>query len=152
MRRVLRIALMWLLALAVPVQGVAATTMLSCGPNHASAAATAAPHDEAPHHAQVGQSPHHEQQHQQQHGQGHENGHDTAGNDDTGGDDDTGAVKVATQKCSACASCCTAAMLPATASASLAPVVPDFVAPGLPADVADFLTDGPERPPRLLLD
>jgi hypothetical protein len=34
MRWVLQIAVMWLLALAVPVQGFAAASMPGCGPSH----------------------------------------------------------------------------------------------------------------------
>lgn len=45
MSRVLRIVLMWLAALALPVQGVAAATMVFCATSHQSAAA----HDHAAH-------------------------------------------------------------------------------------------------------
>jgi hypothetical protein len=48
MSRVLRIAVIWLLALAMPFQGVAAATMMLCGPVHEDAAA----HEHASHHAQ----------------------------------------------------------------------------------------------------
>ena len=51
MRPLLRIALLWLIALAIPVQGIAAASMAVCGPSHARMALAdiAGPHDHASH-------------------------------------------------------------------------------------------------------
>nr|WP_316639745.1 hypothetical protein [uncultured Roseateles sp.] len=48
MSKIWRIAVAWLLALALPVQGYAAQTMLLCGPAHHQQSAAAA-HDHAAH-------------------------------------------------------------------------------------------------------
>ena len=134
MCRVLRIALMWLVALAVPLQGVAAATMLACGPDHAPAAAAPSdPHASHYAHAEPALDP------------------SAATHHDTG-DSQDGAGELVVQKCSVCASCCTAAMLPMPALRIGDSGLPDFVVPGVPADAAVFLTDGPERPPRILFD
>lgn len=136
MYRVFRIALMWLVALAVPLQGVAAATMMACGPSHAPAAQGQAQADhDAALHAPVEHAHHH----------GAVAHHDMGANDGH-------AVKTAPQKCSVCASCCTATMLPTALPSLPTAAVPDFVVPRAPSDVALFLTDGPERPPRILLD
>ncbi|ALT75962.1 hypothetical protein [Paucibacter sp. KCTC 42545] len=47
MNTFIRIALAWLLALAIPVQGIAATAMLMCAPSHAGAGVMAEPLSEA---------------------------------------------------------------------------------------------------------
>ena len=132
MRRVLRIALMWLLALALPVQGVVAATMVACGPGHSSVAVQA---DTGHHPVQVDHSHH----------------RNAAAHDDLT-EVKSDVVKVVSQKCSACASCCTAAMLPSPAPSLVSAVVPEFFVAAVPADTALFLTDGPERPPRILFD
>ena len=52
MRRLFRIALLWLIALSMPVQGIAAASMAVCGPSHArmaQAVMTDAVHDHATH-------------------------------------------------------------------------------------------------------
>ena len=151
MTALVRILVVWLLTLALPVQGFAAATMLHCaGGHHDSAAAvTAGGHDHATHmHAPdaVGGMP------------------DMAYSYDefapraasveperTSNPAATKHPKVVLSKCSACAVCCAVAYLP---SAVLA------FPPSLPAEMpatfesqapAAFFTDGPDRPPRLFL-
>jgi hypothetical protein len=138
----LRIALMWLLAFAVPAQGFAAASMFNCGPGHHG---THAGHDHG-HAAGKASEPRH---------------HDSVVALRAHGDDGASAAAAKTvavqaktlqnASCSACASCCTAAALP-TAVVSVDDT-PDheFIAPLAPPSVAAFLTDGPERPPRPLL-
>jgi hypothetical protein len=82
MRRLLRAFLMGMLMLAVPLQGIAATTMLLCGPGHGGAS-----------HASAEPAMH-----------AHGAHHDADAADETSGLEAKG-------KCSACASCCSAVAL-----------------------------------------
>jgi len=159
MGQLLRTVLIWLLALAVPVQGMAAATMLHCGPGH-QGAQTAQGKVQLPDVLQAlpGGSEVH----------GHELGHasdpgtvsdirqnatlpdtaDTAQTDNAA--DAAKAVKTASQKCSACAACCGALALPG--SAAMPPMIDaarETTALALPI-AARVVVDGPERPPRLL--
>lgn len=129
MRNLVRLIVMWLIAVALPIQGVAAATMLHCGSTAGQQAAawTQSHAGHAHHHDVTAQSdgvP--EAHHSHHHGGGK-------------------------LSCSACASCCSAAALPAVqivlASQTLAETA--IVSFRLPLVV--FLTDGPERPPRTIL-
>jgi hypothetical protein len=131
MWRVFRIAMMCLLAVALPLQGSVAATLRVCGPGHdrmAVAAAAIAGHDHAAHH------------------------HDDAVASAHDADATTQDLhKSAQHKCSACAACCVTAALPASVLRFEA--VADAAAPpsAFFSSPVAFLTDGPERPPRLLL-
>jgi hypothetical protein len=122
MSRALRIALLWLVALALPVQGVAASTMMFCGPAHESSAA----HDHASH-------------------------HDHSAHDAASASDDGAAGEPDTMSCSVCASCCTAATLPSPIVAQGPPPGHAVYQAELGSAAATFLTSGLDRPPRLLL-
>ena len=133
-----RTALMWLLLLALPLQGFAAATMLHCGPNHHGMSAESHDHTisgHRPHEAGIAGDP-----------------HEMATDD---GGTDSSAVrhlnKLAKFKCSACAACCMGVALP-TAALAFAPI-PPAMAPDscVPTSHAGFVTDGPDRPPRLSL-
>ena len=145
MSRIWRIAVLWLLALAVPAQGFAAAAMLNCASGH--------------HGAVSGQTQSHH------HGA---HGHDGAAAADTGTDeaDEAGenaasndakaAVAHGLHKnkagsCSACASCCTAVAPPSPVPTFEAVLAPDVFQPLTPPGVAAFLTGGPQRPPRSFL-
>jgi hypothetical protein len=154
-----RIALMWLLAIALPVQGWAAATMFHCGPSHhRMAAQAAAAHDAAPHHAE-GSGPHgiksHAGQSQPHHGHHPATAADVTGLGDDGfqqaGTDHHGLQKLDKFKCSACASCCLGVGLPSTLHILDASVSSGTVAPGMAPARVVFLTAGLERPPRPLL-
>ena len=137
---------MWLLLLALPLQGWAAASMLNCGPSHhrmAGATAPAAVHEG--HHQ--GAAAHH-------HGDAGPGEVDsTAGAPTAAGE--LGSHHDLTQlgkfKCSACAVCSTAAALPVTVLAFEAAPSTGFVAPPLPDATVVFQTGGPERPPRSFL-
>ena len=107
MSRVLRTAVMWLLSLALPLQGYAAATMAHCDASHHRMAgglshADAAPHDRAGHHHEVTSTA----------GAGVVKSVDS---DSHHGGSATGDVdKLSKYKCSACASCCTSAVLPSS--------------------------------------
>lgn len=140
---------MWLIALAVPVQGYAAVAMVSCGPGHQSMVGTSSPvvgpddrSADVPQHSHEGysalDSDHH---HDEMARAGHAHllkGHDTSG-------------KTGKGSCSPCASCCVVAALPsAVVEFQPVPLVDSFV-PLAPRELTLFLTEGLERPPRLFL-
>jgi hypothetical protein len=141
MFRMVRMLLIWLLAFALPAQGVIAATMVFCGPNHHDRAAVAAvghdadathqPHDLAAH-------SHHEAADKQ-----------AMASDEPASPDETAPPGM--QKCSVCASCCSAAAIYDTVPKlpALEPMAADFAA--LAPAVEPFAADGPDRPPRHLL-
>lgn len=121
MRPVVRLAIVLLVALVLPLKGVAAVTMLACGHAHAAAAGEAHDHhDPAGHDAHAGHVVH-----------------------DPVPSHDAHAVK-----CSSCAPCCAPAAPPGTpllpgvqAPAVAATATLEVFHPGVIADV-------PHRPPR----
>lgn len=147
MRSRFRSALMWLLFLALPFQGLAAATMLGCGPVHERMAATANAHAAA--HSHAGDHAHRHA------GDTHADADAHAGHgaQAAGGSDDAVAHHLGPLgklKCSACAACCVGAALP-TAEVAVAAVPPAFT-PALfvkPQHV-DFLSGTLDRPPRIL--
>ena len=139
----IRTLLIWLLVLALPVQGATAVTMASCGPNHASSATAAslvlAASSSHSHDGDMAQAAH---------------GHDGAGVEAataldtsapaTGGHADA-------HKCSACASCCSSSAM--LASALQMPFT-DIAATAFATVVVSvdaFAVGGPDRPPRPVL-
>jgi hypothetical protein len=158
MLRLLRIALLWLAALAVPVQGFAAATMLHCGPGHAGMDAAVTQMHEAPRSHADGNP-------RRGHAAGHHHGDEdsqagpdtqAAVPDDTVVDSGTGKSftrlhQLAKSKCASCASCCSAPALPATPLLLGSPALGEPVTVARPVSAAVFLTDGPERPPRSFL-
>lgn len=139
---------MWLLIAVLPVQGIAAATMVSCGPEHKAAVAgmagmkgvaLASPdHD----HTEAAPAHHHDDQ-------ASKSGDADEHVADASSDHADPAHKHGTSSCSACGACCIgAAILPAT---------PDWVPhrPGsepvlsLPASaILSHIAAGLERPPR----
>jgi hypothetical protein len=138
MRRMIRVLFVWLLAIAIPVQGLAAVTMLHC--THIDESTDSAhDHDRAaaghPHELGVPAA------------------HSSA---DRGycvdhGDDDAPGVSAQVHKCSACAASNVGMALPSTTPALFAPASPLSPRPISTVVHATFLTSGPERPPRALL-
>ena len=144
-----RIVVAWLLALALPVQGLAATTMQHCGPNHAGHTTVA----QAGHHAQ------HEQAHKHAYEHAYEHAHFSAAastpvQPDVSVDQAVPTVAKAevsrapAGKCSACASCCSALAL--VAKPLWFPPPDPASNPFLPSETRQpgFFTDGQDRPPR----
>ena len=140
----LRFAVMWVLLVALPLQGYAAATMLNCGPNHHRMMATAiAEPVEAHEHTAAGQQHHHEMS-------------VAAGEHEIDSVDHSGEApllphldKLAKFKCSACAVCCTGVAMP-TAAFTFKPLLP-AMAPEFFVSIwqVGFVTGGPDRPPRL---
>jgi hypothetical protein len=136
MRGLLRIVFVWVLAAALPLQGIAAASMANCGPDHPGAAEAALEHRlpaavHAPGETSAGHHHHHVRT-------------------DGGGslDHKPAPAKPQTSKCSLCASCCTAAAVPSLALHIDAVSLPNFFAPSASIGVTAFLTTGQERPPR----
>ena len=138
-----RTLLIWLLALALPAQGVIAATMVFCGAGHHGSDSAVAMSHEA---AAVHQSHDHA-----------EHAHDViaeAHAENKASDEGLTTDKFAQssmQKCSVCAACCSAAAIhdmvakvpmPEAVAADFADVVPA---------VEPFAADGPDRPPRHVL-
>ena len=153
MLRALRITLMWLIAVAVPVQGSAALAMLGCAPGHHGGMARTqmtmadpSSHDADP--ASLGAIAEEVRNHSHD-----SHPHDAgAPHDHSGSLEAHGSVhKVAKGNCTPCASCCVVAALPAAmVHFEPLPRVDIFVLTA-PSSVSSFLADGLERPPRLLL-
>jgi len=136
-----RTLLIWLLVLALPAQGAMAATMAFCGPDHHASAAA----------AELGVPAEHEH---------HEHASHSVAHAADGQDLETASTGSATpepfaqsdmQKCSVCASCCSAAAIQSTV-----PKLPRFepaaaVFATVPAAVEPYAADGPDRPPRHLL-
>jgi hypothetical protein len=136
MSRALRIALMWLLTLAVPVQGSAAASMFNCGPGHHGKAQSQMHEAHAAHaHGDDAAVPEH-----------HHHPDANAAHTDAGD-----GSPVHKSSCGACASCCTAAALPSSVVSFDAMPAHDVLMPLAPVRVAAFLTGGTERPPRPFL-
>ena len=143
MRIRFRLALTWLLLLALPLQGFAAATMINCGPNHhRMMGAAMADTPEVQRHGVGGQ--HH---HEMSVAAGH---HEGASNDG-----DAPSVhhldKLMKFKCSACAVCCMGAVLPTTALSFASLPQAMTMAMFVSTPHVDFLSGGLDRPPRLLL-
>jgi hypothetical protein len=129
MQRFVRTLMIWMVALALPLQGYAAAAMVTCGPMHsrmASASEDHHDHDSSAH--------------------GH---HSTDAGVNPAGEEPSSLARFLKFKCSACASCCTAAAAPS-------PVLPLPVVMQLHAEAIPFsgsfehsvVSDALERPPR----
>ncbi len=142
----LKLLIVWLVAIALPAQGVAGVTMAHCGTGPL-AAVTASGHQHQ-----------HPRQHQHQHPQADQVADDSHHHGADPADADTAAsaakaqpgtlADVSQHKCSSCAACCAGTALP-----SAAPHLPqvESAAAVFAEDlltVAAFASSGPDRPPR----
>ena len=148
MLRALRVSLMWLIALAVPLQGYAAAAMFACGPGHhggTGVSQVAPPHGHEMHADDHPEAAAAEWSDTDHHGGG-------ASPDRSEPPEAQGAGhKVSKTKCAPCASCCVVAALPAAVMRfEPVPLVDSFV-PLAQIGASSFLADGLERPPRLPL-
>lgn len=125
-----KLMLVWLIAIALPVQALASATLLHCGPSHqrmhASQIGTALPaaaqHDHAQH--QAASVPQ----------------HDAA--------QAAPLAELGKYKCSACAACGSACALPSRMPVITAPESGATLFLAVVPAVAAFATCGPDRPPR----
>lgn len=144
---------MWLLALAIPTQGFAASTMFFCGPGHhgstASLAVTAHVHASEVHTGVPSRSASGSDHHRYSpKAETPPTARPTAVGGKLTGSKPRGKVG---GKCSACAACCTSVAIGATALlVEVVPLVRDYAAsPAEPP--ARLSTGGLERPPKHLL-
>ena len=140
MRLLVRVLLVWLMVLALPVQGFAAAAMQHCAPMQQRQAVAGAVNEHAHHESIAVEVP---GSAADADAHGHDHAHQPAAGDIAAGDPTT-----ADHQCSVCAACCLALALPASAvklpsvlidapfSRTASPALPSFVPPGL------------ERPPR----
>ena len=139
MNRTFRTLVLWLLVLALPVQGYAASSRMACDTAHAVAA-------DAPHHA-MSAMPQHE------HDAGSQQDHHMMQADDISVDVVASAVepKKTDAKCSVCAACCIGmALLPAAMDLPFAANgSSSFLSASSPL-FDGHIPDGLKRPPRSL--
>jgi hypothetical protein len=146
-----RTILIWLLVLALPVQGAAAATMAFCDPGHAAMGSALQGPPSGHHHA------HHAHSHSAHAGAGHANDARSPATevqahvaDFEPSADVAKLVHADEHRCSSCAACCS----PAVAHSAVLCV--PAVAVGATAFVAEtptveeFAGGGPDRPPRIL--
>lgn len=173
MPRAVRVLLIWLIAAVVPLKGLAAASLIACGPGHAGAVhADPAMHGVGSGHAainaQVGDAGHADSAGHAAHAHAHVLDHGVvpqaqgaagvpatldalaATDADASAQDGTASPGLAT-KCSSCAPCCAAAA-PAPRSLALPSVAPaaDMVVVS-DARYVGIVCDIPHRPPRLIL-
>lgn len=169
----IRTVLVWMLVLALPAQGAAAATMVFCNPNHPAnhpaAGSLAASHHRATTEAGP-QALAHGHAHVMAHDlaphshSAHEGGGDDGqaatgaradnGSDTVGAAADLSSTKLAQadqHKCSACASCCSAAVIGNTTLDVPAPELRSTGFISVVPTVEKFAADGPDRPPRIHL-
>lgn len=146
MSRIVRALLVWVMVIAMPVQGMAASMMLFCGPGHESAMQGLAHVAPAPHADHAG---------------AHVHDHAAAAHDhgmweaitDAPPSPDTASAELVVQQhgkygCSACAACCIMLALPAGLSLPPDPgrAHPVLTSPSAP--LPSHQPDGLDRPPR----
>lgn len=145
MRAWLRVLIVWFIAVALPIQGIAGVSMAHCGASHERMAATmgdvqhhAAAHDVGPAHhhdadtSQVGELP-------------------GSGAADSAQAHTGKRADLSIFKCSACAACCAGSALPSASPRLPQPTAAAVVFADAEVSVDAFASDGPDRPPRSLL-
>lgn len=138
----LRVVLVWLIALALPVQGIASATMAHCGQSHERMHAASA---EARHHQGDGDATAHH------HDAAMADGADHAASVQHDAGNPAKFTELGQYKCSSCASCCSAIALPAfMPSVPELGATPTLFAPDV-VDIAAIASAGPDRPPRPVL-
>jgi hypothetical protein len=146
MRWIARVLLVWLVVLALPVQGLAAATLMHCMPAHDGHHAEHADHAAASGTASASASASVLSPGAAE-GEAHVHAHDHPAQ---AADAEAGAPPGGEHACSVCAACCLALALPATVARLPAlPIDPTFwpeAAPALPS----FVPAGLDRPPRSL--
>lgn len=129
----LKLVLVWLIALALPVQALASATLLHCGPGH-----------QRMHASQFGTAPpasaHHDHsQHLAESAPRHDAGQAAP------------LADLGKYKCSACAACGSVCALPSSMPGINAPEFGATVFHAVVPAVEVFAVDGPDRPPRSVL-
>lgn len=145
----LRLLIVWFIALALPVQGIAGVTMAHCGQSHERMGAARATTAEPLHHqhaaGEAGVAHHHDTA--------------VAAPADRAGDATASPADAPSDpltqpgqyKCSSCASCCAGAALPGQTLRLPEPAPAPTVFAEALVTVDAFASDGPDRPPRSFL-
>jgi hypothetical protein len=142
----IRAMLVWMIVLAMPVQGFAAAGMLHCVAGHGAAGAVSASTAgdpgarSAPPEPRPGAHAHHAADTPMGHGH-----HDTMHASVSQVDDPVSSAHA----CSACAVCCAVVALPGGIRMTLEPEGRFFGPPGSPGAAPSFVPSGLERPPRV---
>ena len=143
MGRLLRFGLLWVLAVAMPLQALAAADMLGCAGHHQAAADRSMPTQEDT----AGHGAHHP----------HHVGSATTADESMAGptmaapgDGGETPLHAAGHSCSACAACCAGFALLNAPVTVVAPEPAAGVGKGSSPQAASALEDAPERPPRAL--
>jgi hypothetical protein len=133
--------LLWLLMLAIPLQGIAASTMLHCEPSHArqQVAVEAAAHDHALH--QAASAAHSHDQH-------HADAGDTVAHSEA---HSPGSADHQKAKCSVCASCCSGVAIVAAPLTTAVAEPHESYTVFLATDFEPVFVAGPKKPPRPFL-
>lgn len=144
MSRFLKTFMLWLLVLALPVQGLAATIKASCSESHRQHVLLLEP----------AKPPSHLQEQQAHHGH---HAHDTHAvppvhHDAADKKSDSAGSDTVHASCSACATCCTGALAPPALLDSMpADTQLSGLAMGATVSFSGFIPPSPERPPRSFL-
>lgn len=136
MRLVVRSVLIWLMVLAMPVQGIAAARMQHCATTQRP---MQAPSVSAP------------SMHQHQHANSRSHAHAFANEASATLSGNTHIQTAGDASCSACAACCSAIAFPAVTVQILAPPPERVLAPRLVLAGDSFVPSRLERPPRSVL-
>lgn len=154
----IRIVLTWLLMLAIPVQGFAATAMLFCAPSHHTVVATIKTTQMALDLNQVATSSLAEHQHgNEQHASHHDtDAKKSVANSQANDSAPTHGTsvkvgKLADGKCSACAMCCTGSVISSTLSMSTVAMTGSDSIPFALESFVSYVPEGFDPPPRSLL-
>lgn len=141
----IRTLLLWLLVLAIPAQGVAASTMAFCGPkHHGGVAAAAADLAATASHVHGGLEA----------AAAHEHPRADANTPVAGEPGVSAKAKVSSadqHKCSVCGACCSTGALMSAVPTIVAANAASTAFSTVVAAVDPFAAEGPDRPPRILL-
>jgi hypothetical protein len=147
MNRVLRALLLWVMVIAMPLQGLAASTMLFCEISHGRMTQDTTAEPPAMNPGSVPSIAHH-------HTDGHHGAHvapEGTGDDDwaSHADRDTNPSPAQdSRNCSACAACCVGLALPARFVQSQACCLAEPMPAAAVTPLSTRLPDGLDRPPR----
>jgi hypothetical protein len=141
MSLVVRALLVWLLAIAIPVQGAVAAAMACCGPQH---------HQGQPVNANDGHAHHHATADSHPTAMDHDHGSraDAGDADSPSLDGDPHTATLKSGQCSACSSCCTATGLPSRPALFGTMPFGEVLVASVGTPLLEFITSGPKRPPR----
>lgn len=147
MCKLTRIVLAWLLMLAIPVQGFAATAMLFCAPSHHSTVGQATSQSfVVDHHSGLPAQAEH------QHGDHAESTSASQSGDLSVGHLDFAKIgKAGDGKCSACATCCTGSIIVSTQSFNHAAMTGSELISFIQESFVNYTPEGLDPPPKSFL-